>query len=74
MSIYSWKGNTEEENEVVVFLKTRKTNISKVKEFLKQNHPYEVPAFISYQLLDVKSSYANWIFSEILYGKIFLEK
>ena len=64
MSIYSRQDNIEEDTEVIVFLKTRKANVNKVKEFLQQNHPYEVPAFISYKTLTIKSSYSDGIFLE----------
>ena len=46
LSIYSWKGNTEKNEEVIALLKTQKKRVNELQsEFLKK-HPYDCPCFI----------------------------
>lgn len=59
-SSYWWKGNIENDKEIVSLLKTKKKNWKKIKTEVKKIHPYEIPCIIK---LDVKvnKEYKNWI-------------
>ena len=42
-SIYEWEGNIEESAEFLMVIKTFLTQFDSLKEFIIQNHPYDVP-------------------------------
>ncbi len=60
-SIYHWKGRIEQVGEYGAFIKTRKSNYSKVEAFLLHNHPYEVPEIISWSIERGMAKYLAWI-------------
>lgn len=63
-SIYKWQGKIEKSPEYGVFIKTTKKNYKKVEEYIKNNHPYEVPEIISWAIDRGLKSYLTWLDSE----------
>jgi|UniRef100_A0A7C4TD29 periplasmic divalent cation tolerance protein len=63
-SIYTWKKKIERAKEYGVFIKTRKTNYKAIESFIKENHPYEVPEIICWDIKDGLSQYLVWIEEE----------
>ena len=61
MSTYRWQGQIEAATEYPVHFKTNEANKQVLMNFLKQNHPYDVPEIISIKLEDVETDYANWL-------------
>ncbi len=59
-SMFLWKGKIEEENEVLLIFKTTKQVSSKLKQFLKQIHPYEMP-FIASVDVEANKEYLAWL-------------
>uniref|UniRef100_A0A0N5B1E3 Divalent-cation tolerance protein CutA n=1 Tax=Syphacia muris TaxID=451379 RepID=A0A0N5B1E3_9BILA len=47
ISIYEWKGKIEEDNELLLVIKTKTTTLQKLKEAVLTKHPYETPEFIA---------------------------
>ena len=58
-----WTGKVEECDEVVLILKTKNGNWTKVKSEVKKTHPYKAPCIMK---LDVEANeeYESWIKSE----------
>lgn len=63
-SIYIWKGKIEQNPEYGAFIKTTKRNYKKVEIYIKNNHPYEVPEIISWEINKGLNSYLKWINTE----------
>lgn len=63
-SIYIWKGKIEQNPEYGAFIKTTKRNYKKVEIYIKNNHPYEVPEIISWEIDKGLNSYLKWIDNE----------
>lgn len=63
-SIYIWKGKIEQNPEYGAFIKTTKRNYKKVEIYIKNNHPYEVPEIISWEIEKGLNSYLKWIDTE----------
>ncbi len=63
VSVYRWKGSIEVDPECLLLIKTT----SEMKDFLfnviKDNHPYEVPEFITLDITGGSTSYLEWISS-----------
>ena len=61
LSIYRWKGQIEEEPEIIVWCKTQEALIQKVKSEILKSHPYELPAFAVYPIQSGSEAYLKWI-------------
>ena len=59
-SIYSWNENIENTNEYLVIYKTTDKKIKQLRKFLEENHSYEVPEIIDFELNHTNSKYLDW--------------
>jgi periplasmic divalent cation tolerance protein len=60
-SIYEWKSKIEEDDELILFIKTRREYVPQLIEFIKKNHSYEVPELIELSIQSGNQDYLNWI-------------
>ncbi|XP_051899529.1 protein CutA homolog [Pristis pectinata] len=60
-SIYEWKGNIEEDNEVLLMIKTRTTKVSDLAAYVRYVHPYEVAEVISLPIDQGNPPYLKWL-------------
>lgn len=60
-SIYSWQGRIEDESEVLMILKTRKSLFETLKERVKELHSYSVPEIIALPVIDGSEDYLKWL-------------
>ena len=63
-SVYRWKNKLCEDKEYALIMKTRKSLYRKAEKRLKELHPYEIPAIVSYEIKGASESYLNWIKEE----------
>jgi periplasmic divalent cation tolerance protein len=63
-SVYRWRGQVTEEEEVVVLLKTAKTQWPALEAAVKAHHPYEVPELLALPVTAGLAGYLDWIQSE----------
>jgi periplasmic divalent cation tolerance protein len=63
-SIYRWQGKVEDENEVLVLLKTQKALFARLKERILALHPYEVPEVLAIPVEQGHGAYLDWIARE----------
>ncbi|KAM9314024.1 protein CutA homolog isoform 1-T1 [Pholidichthys leucotaenia] len=60
-SIYEWQGKIEEDNEVLLMIKTRSSKVPALAEYVRSNHPYEVAEVISLPIEQGNPPYLKWI-------------
>lgn len=60
-SIYEWKSTIHEDNELILMIKTRHEYVQQLIEFIKKNHPYEVPELIELPINNGNLDYLKWI-------------
>ncbi len=60
-SIYEWEGEICNEQEVAVIFKTIKSNINRVKDRIIENHSYDCPAIISWDVNSQNNEYTKWL-------------
>lgn len=60
-STYIWKGKVEEDEEYILFIKTKKERYKEVEEKIKSVHSYEVPEIICFDIKEGNESYLKWI-------------
>jgi periplasmic divalent cation tolerance protein len=63
-SVYKWKGKLTEDKEYALIMKTRKSLYKKIEKKLRELHPYEVPAIVSYEIKEGLKDYLSWIKDE----------
>lgn len=62
-SLYRWQGKIETDAEFGVFLKTRRTLVPTVIATARQQHPYELPCFLTLSV-EGDSGYLDWLRAE----------
>jgi len=60
-SIYVWKGKIEDTDEFLVLFKTTEKGVNKLKDFIKKNHPYEIPEIVEIAPEYVDPDYLSWL-------------
>jgi periplasmic divalent cation tolerance protein len=60
-SLYLWKGNVEENDEVLVIFKMTSTRWDEFVEKLRELHPYELPEIIRLNISGGLPDYLRWI-------------
>ncbi len=63
-SVYRWRGQVTEEEEVVVLLKTAKSRWPALEAAVKAQHPYEVPELLALPVTAGLDRYLDWMDSE----------
>ncbi len=65
-SIYEWEGKICNDEEVILFLKTKKILFEECRNQILKLHPYEIPAIMALPLDRGHPDYLNWIHSQTL--------
>ena len=60
-SVYIWNGQVNEENEVLMIMKTKTELFDKVKEEILKLHSYDVPEIIAVPIIKGSEEYLGWI-------------
>ena len=60
-SVYVWKGEVCNENETMLFVKTKTDHFDKLSAKIKENHSYETPEIIMFPITDGLPEYLLWI-------------
>jgi len=68
-SLYWWKGQLEESDEVLLLLKARKENVAAVAERVGELHPYEVPEVVATEVVGGLAAYLEWVTAETERGR-----
>ena len=63
-STFSWEGEVCEANEIMLMIKTRRTNYGKVKLVIEDMHTYSVPEIIALPIVDCSEDYLKWLVHE----------
>ena len=60
-SIYRWQDKLQDENEVLVLLKTRAENVERLKARILELHPYELPEVLAVPVESGYAAYLDWL-------------
>jgi periplasmic divalent cation tolerance protein len=61
VSIYSWKGSIQEDDEVLCLLKTSPERFPELRARLLELHPYDVPEVLGFSVDDGSAAYLDWV-------------
>jgi len=65
VSIYRWKGNVEQEPELMLVIKTLAERVEALKARLVQLHPYELPEVVVIPIGGGHAPYLAWIEEQV---------
>jgi periplasmic divalent cation tolerance protein len=60
-SFYWWDDRVQDDNEVVLIVKTRVEVLAQLQAAIEELHSYEVPEFVVLPVVDGSAAYLNWI-------------
>ncbi|XP_063360726.1 protein CutA homolog [Cydia amplana] len=60
-SVYMWKGEINEDSELLLMIKTRTSQVDQLTTYVRSNHPYEVCEVISLPIKNGNPPYLKWI-------------
>ena len=63
-STFSWEGKVEKSKEILLMIKTSRTNYGKIKLVIEDIHPYFVPEIIALPIIDCSEDYLKWLVRE----------
>jgi len=63
-SIYRWQGRVEDESEVLMVVKTKRTLFDRLQKRVKELHSYEVPEIIGLPVVEGSKDYLDWLGQE----------
>ena len=63
-SIYRWQGRVEDEQEVLLIVKTKRALFERLKERVTALHTYSVPEILALPLAGGSEAYLNWLGQE----------
>lgn len=60
-SIYRWRGEVEEADEVLLVAKTREDLVDRLAAWVKANHTYTIPEVVALPIVAGHDPYLRWI-------------
>lgn len=61
LSVYRWDSEVQQDEEVLLLIKTRDARVASLTDRLRQIHPYEVPEIIAVPVTDGLPQYLSWV-------------
>tara|TARA_B100001964_G_C14092053_1_gene535234 strand:- start:493 stop:810 length:318 start_codon:yes stop_codon:yes gene_type:complete len=61
MSVYLWDGGVQEDEEVLLIIKTSDDRVEELAEYIEKHHPYELPEFVAVEASDGSERYLDWV-------------
>ena len=65
LSIYRWKGNVEQEAELILVIKTLGERVEALKARLVELHPYELPEVVVIPIAGGHAPYLAWLEEQV---------
>jgi periplasmic divalent cation tolerance protein len=67
-SFYEWDGQTCQETEWRLTMKTTRTSLTKLHSLVHAHHPYQQPQWIVLPVLEASAGYAAWVLASVAEG------
>ena len=64
-SVFFWQDQVQNNNEVVLILKTLSSHFKKIEDLVNKIHSYQVPCIVSIPLSNCSEPYLQWIKEQI---------
>lgn len=61
VSIFKWDGAIQQENEILLLIKTTADRVPAVRDLLKRHHTYDVPEIVRLEGEILHKPYLDWV-------------
>lgn len=65
ISIYRWNDKVQKESEAILIVKTDESKLSALESLVKQEHSYECPCIITWNLNEGTEDYLTWLRDQV---------
>lgn len=63
-SFFRWEGKIDTSKESIMIIKTKKNLFEKLKKTITENHPYDTPEIIGFEIDKINKKYLDWLKKE----------
>ena len=63
-SVYWWEDKINYDSESLLIIKTTQNKVEPLIEFIRENHPYEIPEVVFLKLTEGLPDYLNYVIEE----------
>ena len=63
-SAFWWKNNIQNENEVMIIAKSRRSHLDQIISDVKSLHSYDIPEILAIPIIGGNSEYLEWLIKE----------
>jgi periplasmic divalent cation tolerance protein len=67
-SLYWWENKVQTEEESILMVKSIEAKVGLLVDYVKENHPYEIPEIIVLPLTEGLPEYINWVMDAMATG------
>ncbi|MFZ1682593.1 MAG: divalent-cation tolerance protein CutA [Candidatus Zixiibacteriota bacterium] len=67
-SFFWWDDAVQEDEESLLIIKTTRQKFAALRDYVIENHPYELPEIIAMPLVEGSSEYIEWVKREVSRG------
>ena len=60
-SVYEWEGKIQQDNEVLLVIKSTEKRFDQIQRLVKEQHPYELPELVAVPITLGLPDYLEWI-------------
>ncbi len=60
-SVYTWDGNIQQDQEVLLIIKSTEARFDDIKKLISDEHPYDLPELIAVPVTKGLPDYLDWI-------------
>ena len=60
-SFYRWEGEVQDDAEVQMIIKTQRSRIAALFDWLNEHHPYDVPEMLALPVSSGSEAYCRWL-------------
>lgn len=64
ISVYKWENKVQNDNEMLLIIKTQESKFDDVARKIKELHEYTLPEIIALPIIQGSTEYQNWIVKE----------
>jgi periplasmic divalent cation tolerance protein len=68
-SNYIWQEKIINEKEILLRIKTTKSNCDKISKIIKSSHPYQIPEIVVINFISNNKDYSDWMSLNLLDNK-----
>jgi periplasmic divalent cation tolerance protein len=60
-SFYRWQGDVQQDNEVLLLVKTIEENFEMLEQIVRENHSYQTPEIVAVPASGISVPYYQWL-------------